>query len=173
MTTKPITKTQAEALWEQLHEDFANAEERMKQIIITKAWEPLGYRSFHEAWAERMSDISIAAEVRPHVVYQMLNEGMTPEDIDDAVKGIGADIAESLQRQRDNGVPAELATLIGKRSKQPLPDSIRIKLGYDRLKRYKHISQQAGMKVQDIAFQATVARFEELGAGWLRDDQTA
>ena len=83
----------------------------IEDIIETRAWEPLGYSSFSEAWPAEMADITLPAELRAHVVYQMLADGTSVDDIACAVKGVGRDRVESLKRQRLSGVPPGDASL--------------------------------------------------------------
>jgi hypothetical protein len=45
------------------------------------------------------------------VAYAMFAEGVAPLDVALAIKGISPEIAKSLARQRDHGVPAEFASL--------------------------------------------------------------
>lgn len=100
----------AEKLWDQLRTGLLDVEKTIAQIIHDKAWEPLGYNDFTSAWAARLSDITLAVEVRPHVVYQMYREGSTPEDVAMAVKGVGLETANAYQREMNNGVPAKNAS---------------------------------------------------------------
>jgi hypothetical protein len=111
----------AEKLWADLRTGLLNVEKSIAQIIHDKAWEPLGYNSFTEAWAAQVTDITIAAELRAHVVYQMYREGATPEDVAAAVKYVSRDQAEQFKREMDNGVPAEIASGRKKPKGEPLP----------------------------------------------------
>ena len=84
-----IKKSEAVALWDSLRDNFLNATTNIKAIIAAKAWEPLGYNSFAQAWREEMSGIPLAGEIRVHVVYQLLEESVPLQDIADMVGGIG------------------------------------------------------------------------------------
>ena len=151
----------AEKLWEHLQQGFLDIEATIIAIIEAKAWEPLGYESFAKAWVDKMSNISIAIELRPHVVYQMFSEGLTPEQVAAAVKGIGVKMAEALKRQRDNGVPADLVT--PSKSRKPLPyTTLFIKVPRDTLKQWKAIAKANGMKVEEVAFPAVESAFKHL-----------
>lgn len=168
-----ITQRQATKLWEQLRSHFVNAQKVIEEIIETQAWEPMGYASFSEAWTAQMSDITIATEIRPYVVYQMITEGASDEQVAAHVKGVGRDRAAALRRQRGNGVPAAHASLHVRaedqsvvrehlRAKPSAPDTVHLKLGTVKLRRYQKIAKKRGMSVEDIALQAIEARFSEL-----------
>lgn len=91
-----ISAAEAQSLWGELRKHFANAENVIQEIVEQKAWEPLGYGSFAEAWVGEMSTLTLPSEVRPHVVYQMLAEGWEPVDIAEAVKGVGRGLPKDL-----------------------------------------------------------------------------
>lgn len=109
--TKHISKETSTALWDELRDGFINVENTIIRIIETKAWEPLGYSTFAEAWADRMSGVRLAGEVRAHVVYAMLSEGNDVEAVS-VNTGVGTGTVEDLKRQKSNGVPPEAATLV-------------------------------------------------------------
>lgn len=161
-----LTRKQALALWGKLRQHFIDAAKVMEDIIEQRAWEPLGYGSFAEAYTAQMGDITLAVEVRPHVVYQMLTEGYDYDAIAEKVKGIGRDRAESLDRQRRNGVPAKDASMSVVRQhlrKKPTgPAWIHIDVGPIALKRYQKLAEKHDTTVEAIAAEAIAARFEEL-----------
>src|SRR5258705_8968379 len=102
-----ITKRAARKLTEQFRSGLINAERAMQEIIADKAWEPLGYGSFTAWWdGENFGDITLATELRPHVIYTMLDEGQSVDAIAETVKGIGPELVKSVARQRRHGVPA-------------------------------------------------------------------
>lgn len=164
-----LTNKQAIALWASLKQHFVNAEKVVEEIIETRAWEPLGYASFAEAWHAQVGDITLAVEIRPHVVYQMLTEGYDYDAIAEKVKGVGRDRAESLDRQRRNGVPAKDASMSVVRRhlrKHPtVAGTIHVQVGPMALKRYQKLAEKRGMTVEQIAAEAIADRFAELGNG--------
>lgn len=163
MTDKKVTAAQAQKLWGELRRHFANAENVIQQIVEQKAWEPLGYGSFAEAWVGEMSNLTLPSEVRPHVVYQMLAEGWEPVDIADVVKGVGPSTAEALARQRRNGVPPNHAVVREHYRRRSAPAShIRINVGPTMLAEYHRIATVVGQSVEDIALEAVRDRFREL-----------
>ena len=111
IATKDPAVAGAENLWEALRSGFLGTEKTIVEIIKARAWEPLGYETFTDAWVKEVADTSIANELLPHVVYQMFAEGLTVDEVAETVKGIGADRAESLDRQRRHGIPAHAASM--------------------------------------------------------------
>ena len=111
----------AEQLWQDLRKGLLNIQLTITTIISEKAWEPLGYDSFTEAWSARLADVTIAPELRAHVVFEMFREGSTPEEVAAAMKGVGRDSADAFKSQMENGVPAELATGRKRPNTEPLP----------------------------------------------------
>lgn len=159
------TTKQAQQLWADLRKHFANAENVIQEIVATKAWEPLGYKSFAEAWVGEMSNLTLPSEVRPHVVYQMLAEGWEPVDIADAVKGVGPETAELLARQRRNGVPPNHAVVREHYRRRSAPPShIRINVGTTMLAEYHRVALTVGRSVEEIALEAVREKFRELVA---------
>lgn len=161
-----LTRAQAVELWGRLRQHFVNAAQAVEEIIEARAWEPLGYGSFAEAWNAQMGDVTLAVEVRPHVVYQMLTEGYDYDAVAAAVKGVGRDRAESLDRQRRNGVPARDASMTVVRShRRKLPSvagTIHVPVGPIALRRYQEIAEKRETTVEAIAAEAIAAKFGEL-----------
>jgi hypothetical protein len=162
---KSQDKANAAALWDALRQHFTNAAETIRTIIKDRAWEPLGYVSFAEAWGREMKDVLLADEVRVHVVYQLLEERVPVQDISDMVGGVGPVITESLARQRSNGVPADCA-VVREHLRRPASQAstLRIKVGATMLYEYKRIARLQGETVEEIAKEAIAARFAEIVA---------
>lgn len=173
-----ISAREAQKLWGLLRQHFINFERTLEEIVDKRAWEPMGYASFPEAWTAQMGDITLAAELRPHVVYAYFDAGASIGDVAAGVKGIGRDRAEALNRQRDSGVPASDASLRGKwhnkqddttvvreheRKKPSEAGTLHIALSPLKYKRYQKIAKKLGMTVEDIARDAIDAKFGELG----------
>lgn len=158
-----ISQRRAKQLWAKLNQHLVSAEKAIQEIIEAKAWEPLGYGTFAEAWAAEMSNSSLASEIRPHVVYQMLDEGWTAEDIANAVKGVSPNGAALLDRQRRNGVPPNHA-VVREHYRRPAspPSHIRIDVGATMLGEYHRIALEVGESVEAIALEAIRERFREL-----------
>jgi len=166
-TAVGLTQAQAVALWQSLRGHFVNAARVIEEIIEGRAWEPMGYESFTEAWHAQMADVTLAVEVRPHIVYQMLTEGYDYDAVAANVKGVGRDRAESLDRQRRNGVPAcdaSMSTVRRHLRRKPgVAATLHIEVGPIALRRYQKIAERIGETVEAIAAEAINARFEALG----------
>jgi hypothetical protein len=160
-----INKAQATAMWDALRDHFLNATTSIKAIIAARAWEPLGYGSFAQAWREEMRDIPLAGEVRVHVVYQLLEEQVPLQDVADMVGGVGPAIVESLARQKHHGVPADCAVVSEHVRRKPRPaDTLHVKVGATMLHEYRRIAHIVGEPVEDIALEAIREKFASLVA---------
>lgn len=162
-----MNKRTASRLWGQLKQHLINAERVLQEIIEQRAWEPLGYDSFAEAWdAQNMSDITLATELRPHVIYQLLAEGGTVESIAATVKGVGPEQVKAAKRQRQHGVPASKAVLVRQHGRTPPcpPSVIRTEVGVDKMREYRKIAQDFDTTVEAIAAEAIAERFAMLHA---------
>lgn len=160
-----ITKNQAQDLWADLRGHLLGAEKAIKEIIATKAWEPMGYSTFAEAWTEHMSGITIATEIRAHVVYQMLSEGMTSFDVACNVKGVGPTQASALDDQRRDGIPADHASVYVRphdRTKPTKRGVLHIEVGDTLLTEYKRISKRHGLDVDEVAKEGIRQVFADL-----------
>lgn len=151
----------AEKLWNLLHDQFVNIQEVMVQIISTRAWEPLGYSTFTEAFTERLSGVTLASELRPHVVYQMLDEGLTADEIAEQVKGVGPEGVEAAARQKRNGVPADAAT-VKAHPRLTRPHTLHMYVGAEEMESFHAIADKHGLSVLAIALDAVEKRFKEL-----------
>jgi hypothetical protein len=151
----------AQELWERLKKDLFGAQVTIVEIIESKAWEVLGYPSFAAAWRVYMSDITLAAEVRPHVVYQMLAEGKGIDEIADAITGVGPETVRNLKRQRDNNVPAgHLVREHRRRSAQR--HFLTVEVDGDTMAEWQTKAKARDATVAEIALPAVVAAFEAL-----------
>lgn len=163
-TTKNAKVMWAEDLWEKLHKGFLDMEQTLMTIIASEAWKPVGYNTFAEAWTAKMSDITLASEIRPHVVYAMLDEGATVEEIADTIKGVGPEQAENLKRQKNNGVRAKDASTIVRKHRRRLPQRhfVTIEVDADTRRAWGRIAKAHNTTVEDIALPAVQAAFEAL-----------
>lgn len=170
-----ISKEQALDLWKQLQTHFLNTQRVIEEIIENRAWEPLGYSTFAEAWTAQMVDVTLAVEIRPYVVYQLLAEGATDEQIAASVKGVGVTGAAGYRRQRDNDVPESLAkrqkwynkepdaTIVREhqRKKPAAPDTLHIPLGVRKLGQVKKAAEKLGVSPVEFAVQAIEFKMRE------------
>lgn len=150
-------------MWDNLRHHFTNAADAIKAIIESRAWEPLGYASFAQAWKSEMSDVKLAGEIRAHVVYQLLEERVPVADVADMVGGVGPTLAESFARQKANGVPADCAVVAEHFRRKPKPaDTLHVKVGATMLHEYRRIAALQGDTVEDIAREAIREHFAQL-----------
>lgn len=163
---RPISRTKALELWKKLHNGLVITQEAIEEIIERKAWEPLGYGTFEEAWTAQVGAITLAAELRPHVIYQMFAEGLTPEQVAERVRGVGRDRAESLHRQRRNGVPPGDASMYVRREHEArmpsAPSIIHIPVGVTRMKRLHRIAKRQDKSLEDIGLELFEAWEKEM-----------
>ena len=112
-----MDKTTAEQLWTRLSDGLNDVEATLIEIIESKAWEPLGYASFTDAWNDRLKDSRLANRtdmLRAHVVYALFAEGLTDEEVivlakvpDARVKNLRAAVAANVPAERAAGYKAE------------------------------------------------------------------
>lgn len=107
-----MNKQQAETLWANLRSNLLAAEDNIRQIIATRAWEPLGYESFAECWQDRLSDVKLSKELRAVVVYAMFEDDATPADAARAVAGTGVVEVRSLHSAWSQGMGAHDAAFV-------------------------------------------------------------
>lgn len=166
--TRGISKKNAEALWNELASNLLAAEESIKEIIKNRAWEPLGYESFYEAWNDRMSHIEIARDFRGIIVYQMLAEGHSDNEIAHSVKGVGPETALGFRRDRAAGVPADKAkgkVLVSPfERKAPASEQYRLTLVFsvEEIRAFSAKAKALGASVDAVAIAAVRAAFSEL-----------
>lgn len=103
-----MNKKQAEQLWNELRGSLLATEETLKAIIEHRAWEPLGYDTFHEAWADRMGGVQLSGAIEASVVFAMFDSGATPADAAHVVKGVGPRRAKAYHQAHGVGMaPAD------------------------------------------------------------------
>ena len=147
-----LSKKQALAMWNDLRGHFVNAEKAIAAIIDAKAWEPLGFASFAEAWADRMQGVPLATDsIRAHVVYAMFESGLDNAGVL-AATGLGSQVGprsiETLRRQKDAGVPAGMASTRVRghfRSNPCRPRIVHVQLQPAEYDRFRAISKESGI----------------------------
>lgn len=107
-----MTEKQAADLWDGLRSNLLAVEDNIKQIIATRAWEPLGFDSFAECWEARLSDVKLTRELRAVVVFAMFEDDATPADAARAVSGVGVVEVRSLESAFNRGMDARDAAYI-------------------------------------------------------------
>ncbi|QFG05126.1 hypothetical protein SEA_DRE3_50 [Gordonia phage Dre3] len=165
------TKKQADQLWSSLSSALVKAGDAIQKIIQTQAWEPLGYGSFTEAWADRMSGVPLAAELRPYIVYQMFSEGMDDDQVADAIgsgSGVGPASIANFRRERSNGVPPDLArgrtTHVNEHYRKPPrpPQFFHIQFDPDEYDGFKDLAKKHDLDLQGFTQDAIRGAFNAL-----------
>ena len=162
-----MKQSQAEALWSSLRESFVNAEKVLIQIIEAKAWEPLGYDTFGQAWADRMAGVRLAGALTANVVYALLDEGMKAQKIV-ALAGVGPTVVYLLARQKNNVVPVEMAKLqdtvvrAHTRVKPSAPAFLHLELNHGELASLKALCAAKGVDLNSEALKAVRVHFSRL-----------
>jgi len=146
---KQLSKTQALKMWANLRGHFVSAEKAIAEIIAAKAWEPLGFASFAEAWADRMQGVPLATDsIRAHVVYAMVEAGLDDAAVL-AATGIGSQVGprsvSALRRQKAAGVPAGMASTRVRahtRCKPSQPHIVRVSLQPSEYEAFRALSAE-------------------------------
>ena len=104
-----LAARQAGDLWDSLRDNLVNAEATLTKIIETRAWEPLGYSNFLEAWNDRLKGVRLATDaMRAAVVYAMLDSGASDREVVEAA-GVGDARVARLRGLRALGVSSTSA----------------------------------------------------------------
>ena len=107
-----ITPDRAAELWDALRTNLLAVEDGIRQIIATRAWEPLGYETFAECWADRLGDLKLTKELRAVVVFAMFEDDVTPTDAARAVAGTGVVEVRQLHTAFQQGMDASDAAFV-------------------------------------------------------------
>jgi hypothetical protein len=106
----------AEQWLKDLRGAFLDIEDRLKEGIKTKEWEPLGFESLQKFWEAKLSDIPLAkysGEFVTGLVFAMLEEGSDPVQISTTLNGVGGAAINNIQRKRSEGMTAEQSWVSG------------------------------------------------------------
>lgn len=140
-------------LWQSLRDTFINAEATIVKIVKDKAWEPLGYATFPEAWAATMDGVKLATEIRSHVVYAMFDAGLTAQEVGDQLlgTGMGPSTIEDLKRQKDAGVPAGIVVRRHLRKPACATRTVHVELSPTQHRLYTRAAVNQGHSLSDVA----------------------
>ena len=167
---------QAEALWADLRSALVNFEKALAAVIEARAWEPLGYDTFAQAWADRMRGTRLGtAASAATVVYALIDSGLSKDETLLTLgpsSGVGPERFDVLARQKESGVPPELATTHVRSGRSVVrehereapsePHVVRIALTPDEYRHYKAIAERRGLDLASEARSALVAHFARL-----------
>lgn len=152
-----MNKQQAETLWANLRSNLLAAEDNIRQIITTRAWEPLGYESFASCWADRLGDVKLTSELRAVVVYAMFEDGATDRDVAIAVDGVGVSTVTALRDAHRKGLDAGDAAYTTRsrgRARRGIPGqtvSVNIVMSEDEHRRLSAAAAFEGCSMKELA----------------------
>ena len=115
-----LSKIEAQQLWDNLRGSLLETEKNIRVIIEQRAWEPLGYETFAEAWRDNLSDIELSTELRAVVVFAMFDDGASKSDVAKSVAGVGPTTVTALSNYHSKGFDASDAAYLSFR-KRPTP----------------------------------------------------
>jgi len=163
---RPKLSLDKEQLWADLANDLTHFNKRLLEIIAAEAWKP-AYETFTDAWADKMSGITLAQELLPHIMYAMFDEGNTVEEVVENVKGVGPEVAKRVKKQKDSGVPVDQATIVVRRHKRKpaerhfLPDVELDEAAVGELRGWKRSAKKLGMS-WDVFVLSAIRAYEGL-----------
>jgi hypothetical protein len=159
----------AEALWSDLRSALANFDRVLAQIITARAWEPLGYDTFAQAWADRMRGTRLGtASMAAHVVYALIEDGLDREQALLTLgpsSGVGPAKYDVLARQHDAGVPPQFAAIIVRQHTREAPSAphyVHVELTHDEWLHFRAVADGRGMDLADESAKAVRAHFHRL-----------
>lgn len=161
---RPPLPTYKERLWLNAQSNLLDFNKTLIEIIEQEAWTPT-YDTFTDAYAAKLGNISFARELLPHIMYAMFNEGATVEQVVDAVKGVGADVAERVKNQKDTGVPADKASVTVRKHKRKLPGPwrwLRLKVDGTKHQEWALKAHANNTTIADVVLSAADAAFAEM-----------
>ena len=110
-TAQGIDSKRAHALFDRLVSLLEDFDKTLAEIIETQAWRGFGYETFGEAWALKGRGVQLrTAAAKAMIVYVLIDEGETDEGIARIVHGVSPSGAKRIREQKDDGVPANMAT---------------------------------------------------------------
>ena len=151
-----LSHDEAQKLWDNLRSSLLETEKNIRAIINTRAWEPLGYDSFAEAWRDNLSDIELSTELRAVVVFAMFDDGASKSDVAKSVAGVGPTTVTALSNYHSKGFDAADAAYLSFR-KRPTPapknspKTIAITLSAEEHAALKASADAQGIPVKDAA----------------------
>ena len=151
-----LSKIEAQQLWDNLRGSLLETEKNIRVIIEQRAWEPLGYETFAEAWRDNLSDIELSTELRAVVVFAMFDDGASKSDVAKSVAGVGPTTVTALSNYHSKGFDAADAAYLSFR-KRPTPTpknspkTIAITLSAEEHAALKASADAQGIPVKDAA----------------------
>lgn len=149
--------------WQGLRNDLSSAEQRIRRIIDNQLWLPLGYTDFKTAWNTELADCDLGIRALRHVVYQMLDEGQSDQEIAAEVDGVGIPTVEALRSDKAAGIRAgEATTRVRSHQRVIRPHTLHLYLGAEVMDELHHDADQLGKNVMVEALGAVERLRHEL-----------
>ena len=164
-----ISKKRAEALWQDLRSALEMSEQKIAEIVKSRAWEPLGYSSFAECWEDRLSDLRLSSELRAVVVFAMFDQGAGVSEVTAAVASVGPATAKKLKVAHRKGMSAKGATtLVRQHERRPCSGQrfVRAELSPDELDSVKDAARAADVPVDEFVRRAVLREAAVAVAGY-------
>lgn len=164
-----ISKKRAEALWQDLRSALELTEAKIQEIVKARAWEPLGFDSFADCWADRMGDLRLSAELRAAVVFAMFDDGAEVAEVITAVAEVGPVAAKNLKVAHRKGMSAKGATtLVRQHERRPRSGQrfVRAELSQDELDSVKDAAKAADVPVDEFVRRAVLREAAVAVAGY-------
>jgi len=162
VTTQTDT-ADAEALWAAVRDTLANVEEAIKAVIAAKAWKPLGFETFAQAWDARMKGVTLANSVKPYVIYAMLDDHVPLDDIAGAT-GWGLDQVSRAAEDYRIGVPVDGATVVRQHFRKAPSERKTVHVTFESGEMFwlNEVAKRTGRSVHEEAKRAIIAHFEAM-----------
>lgn len=168
LTTRTSDIAAAEALWAELRSAFVNADKVVQRIVESRAWEPLGYDTFAQAWADRMRGTRLGtAAMAAHVVYALIEDGLDREQALLTLGpscGVSPDRFDVIARQHGNGTLVGHVTVVRRHTREApsLPHYVHVELTHDEWLHFRAVADGRGLDLADEATKAVRAHFHRL-----------
>ena len=167
-----ISKKRAEALWDDLRSALELSEEKIAEIVKARAWEPLGYESFADCWADRLSGLKLYGEIRAVVVFQMFDEGATVTEVESAVAGVGPVESKKMKVAHSKRMPPKAAAAFSTvrahpRRKPSAPRFVRAELSPDELESVKSAAAFYEVSVDEFVKRSVLREAAVAEAGYV------
>lgn len=151
-----ISKEQAEELFARLNDRLNDAEAILVEVIKAKAWEPLGYPSFVDAWNARIHCRLATTAMKGHVIYAALDEGLDRDEIVATFRVPDSQVDLAIQAKRQ-GIPPEGYTWVRQhpRRRERAPDRIiRVEFSPSEYAYLRDIAKQHKIDLAELARKA-------------------
>ena len=167
-----ISKKRAEALWDDLRSALELSEEKIAEIVKARAWEPLGYGSFADCWADRLSGLRLYGEIRAVVVFQMFDEGASVSTVREAVAGVGSVESKLLKQAHTNKMPPKSAAVFStvRQHTRKAPSGrrfVRAELSPDELATVKSAAELCDVSVDEFVKRSVLREAAVAEAGYV------